>query len=65
MSEKGNAFLNICQLAKHLNVSKSFLYRLQAEEGLPHWKIGRATRYKLSEVIAFLDERRRKGARKA
>lgn len=47
------------RLAVLLSVSPSYISKLMAEEGLPHYKIGRSTRYKLSEVMAFLKRRKR------
>ncbi len=53
-------YIDIEELVLKLSVSHSFIFRLQAEEGLPHHKFGRATRYRISEVVAFLEERRRR-----
>jgi excisionase family DNA binding protein len=54
-------FLNLIdrkQLAQKLGVSPSFISKLMVEQGLPHIKLGRAVRYDLREVMAFLNERK-------
>lgn len=47
------------QLAKRLNVSVSFINKMMANHGLPYMKLGRAVRFKLSEIVAFLERRQR------
>ena len=46
------------QLAEELAVSESFVSKLMALHGLPYIKLGRAVRYDLREVMAFLNERK-------
>jgi excisionase family DNA binding protein len=44
------------ELQKHLNISRTTLWRLR-KEGLPHTKIGHKTiRYDLEEVEKWLEE---------
>jgi excisionase family DNA binding protein len=47
------------QLADQLSVSRSFVSKMMSEEGLPHIKIGRAVRFRVSEVMAWLQKRSR------
>jgi excisionase family DNA binding protein len=47
------------QLAKLMSLSVSYIDKMMAQEGLPHFKIGRAVRYRFSEVTAFLERRKR------
>jgi excisionase family DNA binding protein len=47
------------RLSEILNLSPSYISKLMADDGLPYLKVGRAVRYELSEVMAFLRERRR------
>jgi len=47
------------QLADRLSLSQSFISELMKDEGLPYIKIGRAVRFKTSEVVAWLQKRRR------
>jgi excisionase family DNA binding protein len=47
------------QLAQTLAVSEGFINKLMIEEGLPHFKIGRAVRYRVKEVVSWLSQRRR------
>lgn len=46
------------QLAEQLALSQSYISKLMAEEGLPRVKIGRAVRFRLSEVLDWLQKRR-------
>ena len=46
------------ELVMALGVSGSFISKLMAEEGLPHFKIGRALRFRVSEVSCWLEHRR-------
>jgi excisionase family DNA binding protein len=47
------------QLAQFLSLSLSYIDKLMAQEAIPYFKIGRAVRYRFSEVVAFLERRRR------
>jgi excisionase family DNA binding protein len=47
------------ELARRLMVSPSFISKLMAEEGLPHMKIGRSTRFDVSDVRTWLKRRRK------
>lgn len=47
------------ELAIRLSLSESYISKLMCEEGLPYFKIGRAVRFKLSEVVEFLERRKR------
>jgi excisionase family DNA binding protein len=47
------------QLAVSLAVSEGFINKLMNEEGLPHIKLGRAVRYRVKEVVSWLQKRRR------
>jgi excisionase family DNA binding protein len=51
--------LNRNQLAEKLGISPSYVSKLMAENGLPHIKLGRSTRFYVSEVAAFLERKRR------
>ncbi len=46
------------QLAIRLALSESYINQLMSEEGLPHFKIGRAVRFRVQEVVAWLQRRR-------
>lgn len=47
------------QLAKLISLSPSYISRLMSEESLPHYKIGKSVRFKIEEVMEFLNERKR------
>lgn len=48
-------FLTEAELAKHLGVSRWQLWSLR-KQGLPHFRIGRAIRYRPDEVLAWFEE---------
>ncbi len=50
------ALLTKKQLADRLALSPSFINKLMSEEGLPHFKIGRAVRFRVREVVAWLQK---------
>ncbi len=50
--------VNRYELAKRLSLSPSYISMLMKYESLPYYKIGRSTRFKLSEVMGFLERRR-------
>jgi excisionase family DNA binding protein len=54
-----NQLVDRKRLAEHLSLAPSTISRMMAEEGLPHYKIGKSCRFKISEVMAFLQERKR------
>jgi excisionase family DNA binding protein len=45
------------ELAQMLSVSEGLINRQMAEEQLPHVKIGRAVRFRLSDVLAWFDHK--------
>ena len=47
------------QLAERLALSQSFINQLMNEEALPHFRIGRAVRFRVREVVAWLQRRRK------
>lgn len=46
------------ELVLVFGISSSFVNKLMAEEGLPHFKIGRAVRYRVSDISMWLELRR-------
>lgn len=46
------------ELVIAFGVSGSFLNKLMAEEDLPYFKIGRAVRFRVSEIAVWLERRR-------
>jgi excisionase family DNA binding protein len=47
------------QLAESLGLSRSYISKLMTFESLPYVKIGRAVRFRQSEVLAWLQHRRK------
>ncbi len=52
------ALISKKEIVVAFGVSSSFVNKLMAEEGLPHFKIGRAVRFRISDVSAWLEKRR-------
>lgn len=48
-------------VAKRTGLSERHVRRLTADGELPHYRVGRAVRYRLADVEQFLEERRRVG----
>jgi excisionase family DNA binding protein len=46
-------------LAELLSLSPSYISKLVKEDGLPSYKIGKSLRFKIMEVLEFLNERKR------
>jgi excisionase family DNA binding protein len=62
MNEHDKLFENLVtkkQLTEILGLSQSYISNLMAEEGLPYFKVGRAVRFRGSEVTGWLQKRRR------
>jgi excisionase family DNA binding protein len=49
-------FLNIRAMASYLDLKRSTLYTLVEEKKIPHYRIGRQIRFKLSEIEKWLEE---------
>ena len=47
------------KLCQTLSLSLSFLNKLLANDDLTHYKIGTAVRFRLSDVVSFLERRKR------
>ena len=45
------------KLSEKMSLSVSYVSQLMAEEGLPHFKIGRAVRFRVNEVAVWLQKR--------
>jgi len=55
-----SALISSAELAKFLGVPVATVYAWQSRgDGPPGYRVGRHTRYRSDEVIAWLDERRR------
>lgn len=47
------------KLSEKMSLSESYISLLMSENGLPHFKIGRAVRFRVQEVQAWLQKRSR------
>lgn len=56
---ENHKWITLDDLAARLSLGKSTIYKLMAADGLPHLKVGRAVRFSLEEVSAWLSKRKR------
>ena len=56
-SSKKRPLLTAEQLAEHLGVSRSWLYKRVASGSIPNIKFGTAIRFDVDEVIAFFKQK--------
>ena len=54
-----NHLIDRNRLSALIGLAPSTISKLMALDGLPYYKIGKSCRFKVSEVMAFLDKRRR------
>jgi len=47
------------ELSEKLGLSESYISKLMSEGNLPYFKIGRSVRFRLTEVVVWLQTRRR------
>jgi excisionase family DNA binding protein len=60
MSYEGHIkYLTINELAEFLNIKKSTLYSLVENGELPHYRIGRLIRFKLSDIELWMESHRK------
>ena len=51
-------FVSVAQLAAHLGLPKSWVYKQTQARAIPFYKVGHYCMFRLSEVEAFLQSRR-------
>lgn len=54
MAEK---FLTVDEVAEYLSLSRATIYQWASEKRIPHYRMGRAIRFKQAEVEAWLLEK--------
>jgi excisionase family DNA binding protein len=57
MEQDKDKILKEKEAATYLNFSYSYLKKLRIQGGIKHLRIGRAVRYRLSHLQAFLEQR--------
>ena len=50
-------FVDVKAVAEYLSVCKSFVYKLVADGGFPHYKVGAKYLFKLTEVGNYMKEK--------
>lgn len=48
--------LSVAETAELLGISQSFLYKLAESESIPHIRLGRAIRFDIRQIDAWLEE---------
>lgn len=51
-------FITVRQLEEHLKVSRITIYQWR-KQGMPYMKINKSVRFRLSDVIAWIDEKQK------
>lgn len=51
-------FLTLQELSKYLNINEKTLYARVSCRKIPHYKIGRLLRFKMSEIDAWMEEQK-------
>jgi len=54
MTEK---FLTVEEVAEYLSISRATVYQWASEKRIPHYKLGRAVRFKQTEIESWLSEK--------
>jgi excisionase family DNA binding protein len=54
MAEK---FLTVDEVAEYLSLSRATIYQWASEKRIPHYRMGRAIRFKQAEIEAWLSEK--------
>ncbi len=60
--EEFEIMVNSEEVAKQLSLSPQFIKKARKTLGLPHYKIGGSVRFRLSEVDAWLKQRKAKAS---
>ena len=55
--ENRKKLMNVNELANYLSISRSHIYKMIADEGMPKIKIGRSVRFDLGKVELWLAKR--------
>ncbi|MGB7290923.1 MAG: helix-turn-helix domain-containing protein [Thermodesulfobacteriota bacterium] len=55
---EGEGFIDVDDLAKYLKVKKQTAYHFVATLNIPHYRVGRLLRFKLSEVNAWMSAKK-------
>ncbi len=51
--------VDVAELAKYLNVKKSWIYERTRKNEIPHVRVGKYVRFDPGEVIQFLESKQR------
>lgn len=59
-AERGEPLVTIDEVAAHISGTRQHVYEMN-KRGLPRFMVGTKSRYRLSEVEAWLEKNRRRG----
>lgn len=55
MIAQGNeSFVDLPEVAKHLRISRSMLYKAVSKKAIPFYRVGNRLRFKLSEIESWV-----------
>jgi excisionase family DNA binding protein len=58
MEHMNSDYLNIQDLSQHLRIKPSTLYSMVEKKAIPHYRVGRMVRFKLSEIDQWMEGNR-------
>ncbi len=58
MTQENESFIDVDELAEYLKLKKRSTYHFIATQGIPHYRVGRLIRFKLSEIEAWMNNKK-------
>ena len=58
MTQENESFIDVDDLAEYLKLKKRSTYHFIATQGIPHYRVGRLIRFKLSEIEAWMNNKK-------
>ena len=58
MTQENESFIDVDELAEYLKLKKRSTYHFIATQGIPHYSVGRLIRFKLSEIEAWMNNKK-------
>ena len=56
MTQENESFIDVDELAEYLKLKKRSTYHFIATQGIPHYRVGRLIRFKLSEIEEWMNK---------
>jgi len=58
VTQENESFIDVDELAEYLKLKKRSTYHFIATQGIPHYRVGRLIRFKLSEIEAWMNNKK-------